>query len=400
MRIADTLTMAWRSITAQRMRSVLTLLGIAIGIAAVILLTSIGEGLHRFLLSEFSQIGTNVVTLSPGKVSTGGTNPGFPSSVRPLSLDDADALRQRIPHLVGVTPGVTGNAEMGANGRVRRAIVYGTSAALLPSFHLAVSQGQFLPDEDTAHARNFAVLGASLKRELFGADSPLGARIRIGTQQFRVIGVLAPRGQFLGIDLDDVAYVPAARAMELFNRPGLMELHLVYTDATSSAAVVAQARALMKARHGREDFSIVTQADMLGALSNILDVVTAAVGALGGISLLVGGVGIVTIMTIAVTERTSEIGLLISLGARRRTVLALFLGEAVVLSAVGGVLGLAIGIGIAQGAHLLLPALPVSTPLPFVLLAEVLAMAVGLLAGVMPARRAARLDPVEALRSE
>lgn len=400
MRIADTLLMAWRSITAQRTRSLLTLLGIAIGIAAVILLTSIGEGLHRFLLSEFSQIGTNVVTLSPGKVSTGGTNPGFPSSVRPLSLEDADALRQRIPHLVGVTPGVTGNAEMGANGRVRRSIVYGTSAALLPSFHLSVSAGQFLPDEDTAHARNFAVLGASLKRELFGADNPLGARIRIGSQQFRVIGVLAPRGQFLGIDLDDVAYVPAARAMELFNRPGLMELHLTYTDATSSAAVVAQARALMKARHGREDFSIVTQADMLGALSNILNVVTAAVGALGGISLLVGGVGIVTIMTIAVTERTSEIGLLISLGARRRTVLALFLGEAVVLSAVGGALGLAIGIGIAQGAHLLLPALPVSTPLPFVLLAEALAMAVGLIAGVMPARRAARLDPVEALRSE
>lgn len=400
MRIADTLTMAWRSITSQRARSLLTLLGIAIGIAAVILLTSIGEGLHRFLLAEFSQIGTNVVTLSPGKVSTGGTNPGFPSSVRPLSLEDADALRQRIPNLVGVTPGITGNAEMGANGRVRRAMVYGTSAALLPSFHLSMSAGQFLPDEDSAHARNFAVLGASLKRELFGVDSPLGARVRIGTQQFRVIGVLAPRGQFLGIDLDDVAYVPAARAMELFNRPGLMELHLTYTDATSSTAVVAQARRLMKARHGREDFTIVTQADMLGALSNILNVVTAAVGALGGISLLVGGVGIVTIMTIAVTERTAEIGLLISLGARRRTVLALFLGEAVVLSAVGGALGLVIGIGIAQGAHLLLPALPVSTPLPFVLLAEGLAMAVGLIAGVMPARRAARLDPVEALRSD
>jgi putative ABC transport system permease protein len=400
MRIADTLSMAWRSITAQRTRSLLTLLGIAIGIAAVILLTSIGEGLHRFLLAEFSQIGTNVVTLSPGKVSTGGTNPGFPSSVRPLSLEDADALRQRIPHLVGVTPGVTGNAEMGANGRLRRSLVYGTNAALLPSFRLSMSAGQFLPDEDAAHARSFAVLGASLKRELFGADNPLGARIRIGSQQFRVIGVLAPRGQFLGIDLDDVAYVPAARAMELFNRPGLMELHLTYTDATSSAAVVAQARTLMTARHGREDFSIVTQADMLGALSNILNVVTAAVGALGGISLLVGGVGIVTIMTIAVTERTAEIGLLISLGARRRTVLALFLGEAVVLSAVGGALGLVIGIGIAQGAHLLMPSLPVSTPLPFVLLAEGLSMVIGLLAGVMPARRAARLDPVEALRSE
>ena len=213
---------------------------------------------------------------------------------------------------------------MSANGRVRRSLVYGTSAALLPSFRLSVSAGQFLPDEDSANARSFAVLGAGLKRELFGADSPLGARIRIGSQQFRVIGVLAPRGQFLGMDLDDVAYVPAARAMELFNRPGLMELHLTYTDATSSTAVVEQARTLMKARHGREDFTIVTQADMLGALSNILNVVTAAVGALGGISLLVGGVGIVTIMTIAVTERTAEIGLLISLGARRRTVLALF----------------------------------------------------------------------------
>ena len=400
MRWADTVSMAWRAITAQRGRSVLTLLGIAVGIAAVILLTSIGEGLHRFLLAEFSQIGTNVVSLSPGKTTTGGTNPGFPSSVRPLTLDDAEALQRRIPNLVGVTPGISGNAEIQGNGRLRRTLVYGTTAALLPSFNLRTTAGQFLPDEEASHARNFAVLGAKLKQELFGSESPLGARIRVGSQQFRVIGVLAPRGQFIGIDLDDVVYIPAARGLELFNRPGLMEIHLTYTDATTPAAIVAQAKALLTARHGREDFTVVTQADMLGALSNILGVVTMAVGALGGISLLVGGVGIVTIMTIAVSERTAEIGLLISLGARRRTVLWLFLGEAVVLSAVGGALGLLIGVGIAQGAHLLLPALPVSTPLPFVLLALGLSAAVGLVASVVPARRAARLHPVEALRAE
>lgn len=154
------------------------------------------------------------------------------------------------------------------------------------------------------------------------------------------------------------------------------------------------------ARHGSEDFTIVTQEEMMATLSNILNVLTMAVGALGGISLLVGGVGIVTIMTIAVTERTGEIGLLVALGARRRTILALFLGEAVALSALGGFLGLLLGIGLAQLIHFALPALPVHTPLSFVLLAEGIAIAIGLAAGVLPARRAARLDPVEALRAE
>lgn len=399
MRSSDLIRMAWRSITAQRSRSVLTLLGIAVGIAAVILLTSIGQGLHHFMLAEFTQIGTNVVSITPGRTTTGGGNPGLPSSVRPLTFDDANALR-RVPHLRGVTPGVTGNAEVQGNGRLRRALVYGTSAELVRSFNLHVSSGQFLPDDEAEHARSLVVLGAGLKRELYGNDNPIGQRVRVGGQQYRVIGVLAPRGQFLGIDLDDVAYIPAVRALELFNRDGLVEIHLTYTEGAPVAQVVAAAKQILIARHGREDVTIVTQADMLGTLSNILGMVTMAVAALGGISLLVGAVGIVTIMTIAVSERTAEIGLMVALGARRATVLALFLGEAVVLSALGGALGLAIGIGIAQLAHLALPGLPVSTPAGFVLLAEGLAMLIGLVAGVLPARRAARLDPVEALRAE
>jgi putative ABC transport system permease protein len=399
MRLADALPMSWRALAAHRGRSFLTLLGIAIGIAAVILLTSIGEGLHRFVLSEFTQFGTHVIGISPGKTSTGGANPGFPSSVRPLTLADAQALR-RLPDVLQVAPRVSGNAEIGGNGRLRRALVYGTTAALSEAFQLRVNSGQFLPADDSESARDFAVLGARLKQELFGNANALGAGVRIGGQRFRVIGVMEARGQFLGVDLDDVAYVPALRGLELFNREGLMEISLTYAEGARAARVVEAVRQLLRARHGREDFTLVTQEDMLRTLSNILDILTMAVAALGSISLLVGAVGIVTIMTIAVAERTTEIGLLMALGARRATVLRLFLGEAVVLSGLGGVLGLAIGIGLAQSLRLALPALPVHTPMVFVVAAQAVALSIGLAAGVMPAYRAARLDPVAALRAE
>ncbi|WP_374324394.1 ABC transporter permease [Azonexus sp.] len=399
MRLPDALSLASRAITAQRLRSFLTLLGIAVGIASVILLTSIGEGIHRYVLGEFTQFGTNVITVAPGKTKTGGAPSGLPSSARPLSLDDAKSL-ERLPHVVAVTPNVRGNAEVEGNGRTRRTLIYGVNADSRIVFRSTMRSGQFLPDEDPANARAFVVLGSKLKEELFGADNPLGQRLRIGGLHFRVVGVMAPKGQFLGIDLDDTAFIPAGRAQELFNREGCDEINLAAAEGVPAAQVAERIRRQLIERHGREDFTIVTQEEMLKTLSSILDVLTLAVGALGGISLLVGGVGIVTIMTIAVSERTSEIGLLVALGASRRTILGLFLGEAVALSALGGALGLALGIGLAQLIHVAVPALPVHTPLSFVLLAEGIAIAIGLLAGVLPARNAARLDPVAALRTE
>jgi putative ABC transport system permease protein len=299
-----------------------------------------------------------------------------------------------------MTATVWGNTEVNANGRLRRTTVNGVSAAMLKVFSIRVRSGQFLPAEDADSARAFVVLGAKLKEELFGADNPLGreaARRRPAVSRHR-----RPRGegQFLGIDLDDAAYIPTARALELYNRDGIMKIDLSYEEGVPAAGVSALVEATLKARHGREDFTITTQEDMLRTLSNILDVLTMAVGALGSISLLVGGVGIVTIMTIAVSERTGEIGLLVALGAPRRTILGLFLGEAVALSALGGLLGLLLGVGLAQLIHLLVPALPVHTPLSFVVLAEGIAVTIGLLSGVLPARRAAGLDAVEALRAE
>ena len=397
---SDALHLALRAIAAQRLRSFLTLLGIAVGIAAVILLTSIGEGIHRFVLGEFTQFGTNNITIVPGKTKTGGTPSGLPSSARPLSLEDAAAL-EHLPHIRAVTPNARGNAEVGGNGRTRRTLIYGVHAAMLEVFKGRVRSGQFLPaDEGGSGARAFVVLGPKVKEELYGAENPLGQRLRIGGLHFRIIGVMESKGQFLGIDLDDTVFIPAGRALELFNREGVDEINVAASEGVPSAIVANAIKERLAARHGHEDFTIVTQEEMLKTLSNILDVLTMAVGALGGISLLVGGVGIVTIMTIAVTERTGEIGLLVALGARRRTILGLFLGEAVALSAIGGIVGLALGFGLAQLIHLLVPALPVHTPLAFVVLAEAVAGAIGLVAGVMPARRAAGLDPVQALRAD
>jgi len=396
----DGVRYAWRSIASQRTRSFLTLAGIAVGIAAVILLTSIGEGIHRFVLAEFSQFGTNVIGISPGRSTARGRAPtGLPTSVRPLTLEDAQALR-RVPGVVGVMPTSWGNAEAQARGRVRRTIVYGVSADALEVFNMRIAVGQFLPGEGADEARSFVVIGPKLKQEIFGADNALGERLRIGGQSFRVIGVLAPKGQFLGMDLDDTAFVPTARAMELFNRDGLTEINLAYAEGASAQAVAAAAESVLAARHGRADFTIVTQEEMLSTLGNILDILTMAVAALGSISLLVGSVGIVTIMTIAVAERTHEIGLMLALGSRRATILRLFLGEAVVLAVLGSALGVAVGFGLAQLIRLLVPALPVSTPLAYVLLAVASSAVIGLVAGVLPARRAARLDPVDSLRAE
>lgn len=399
MLLRDFLQLALRALIAHRMRSFLTLLGIGVGIAAVILLTSIGEGLHQFVLKEFTQFGTNLIQVTPGRSGTRGGPPGLPSTTRDITLDDAAALL-RAPFVSGVTPNVSGNSEVRANGRVRRTYIMGVGADMQRVFSMRVKSGQFLPPDDAASARAFIVLGATLKQELFGAESPLGERVQIGSERFRVIGVMESKGQFLGIDLDDTAYIPTARALALYNRDGLMEINVTYDEGVAASRVAAGIRKILISRHGREDFTLTTQEDMLASLSNILDILTAAVGALGGISLLVGGVGIVTIMTIAVAERTNEIGLLVALGARRRTILGLFLGEAVALAAIGGLFGLVLGAGMAQVIGLFVPALPVTTPWHFVVVAEATAVGIGLAAGVLPARRAAGLDPVQALRAD
>jgi putative ABC transport system permease protein len=399
MSLKDLAGLAAGAVLAHRLRSALTMLGILIGIASVILLTSIGEGARTDILSEFTQFGTRIVGVRPGKATTAAMGP-LVTTVRKLTLDDARAL-ERLIGVEKVAPLTAGVARVEAGSRGRSVFVVGVTSSVLEVFKLDVRQGRFLPDSDPRRGAPLAVLGPTLKRELFGEANALGERVRIGGQRFLVIGVMGPKGNVLGLDLDDRVYVPIASAQRLFNKDALVEIDLLSSERVPVETVRAELARTMRERHGGdEDFTIVTQKDMLGVLDRVLGIVSVAVGSIGGISLVVGAVGVLTIMWIAVNERTAEIGLAKALGASPRQILGLFLFEAAVLSLAGGVLGVATGMGIAWLLPLAVPGLPVHTRPSFVLAALVVSLGVGLLSGVLPARRAAALDPVEALRAE
>ena len=239
-----------------------------------------------------------------------------------------------------------------------------------------------------------------IKQELFPHTNPLGEFIRVGQERFRVIGVMESKGKILGFDMDDMVFIPVYRAMSIYNRESLMEVNVLYAAGHDEKPIVDEIRKHLIKRHGAEDFTITSQTDILDTLGSILTILTAVVAGLGSISLLVGGVGIFTIMTIAVNERIKEIGLLRALGASKRQVTLLFLFEAAVLSGLGGIAGMAAGLGIAWLLHFAIPALPVSVSWDYVILAEIIAVVTGMIAGLIPARRAAEMVPVDALRSE
>lgn len=399
MRTRDFILLTTGTLRAHRLRTFLAILGIAVGVAAVILLTSIGQGVREFVMSQFTRFGSNVIVVFPGRVQTAGATIGVFGTVRPLTIDDAIAIR-RAPHVLHTNPATDGSAEVSYGGRRRRVIAYGFGPDWAKIWHFRMAAGTYLPHDDPHAPRPLAVLGATAKKEIFGDENPIGKRIQISGSRYLVIGVAEPQDRVLGVDINDSVTIPTARALELFNREGVTGIHVTHDPAVSQDEVVEGIRRMMIARHGREDVSFVTQDEMVRVLGSILSVLTFAVGALGSISLLVGGVGILTIMTIAVTERTAEIGLLRAIGGGRTQILQLFLGEAAMLAAIGGAAGLAAGVAIAWILTLAVPSLPVSTPWWFAFLAEGMAVSVGVAAGVLPAMRAARMQPVDALRSE
>ncbi|MGD8329851.1 MAG: ABC transporter permease [Acidobacteriota bacterium] len=400
MRMRDLVGLAFGALQGYRLRSALSMLGIAIGIAAVILLTSIGEGTRRYVLDQFTQFGTNILAVNPGKTETMGIPGVLGGTTHKLTLDDAEALR-RINGVEEVVPAVLGNARVEAEGLGRSVPIYGVTSGMPQVFKFGIRQGSFLPAGDPRRGSNVVVLGPTLKRELFGDQNALGRFVRVADFRLRVIGIQAPKGTMMGIDIDDLAWVPVATAMRMFNLDEMMEIDVLFSHSGLTDQVAAEVRRVLIERHdGNEDFTITTQTDMLEVFGNIMSVVTWGVAAIAGISLIVGAIGILTIMWIAVGERTQEIGLLRALGATPGQIQALFLAEASALSTLGGAVGLAAGAGIAVLLRALVPGLPVHTPLAFVVAALGVSLATGLLSGVLPARRAASLAPVEALRAE
>ena len=395
----DLLRLAFSAVLGHRLRSALSMVGIAIGIASVILLTSIGEGTRRYMIGQFTQFGTNLIAINPGKTQTTGLPGVFGGTTRKLTIDDAQAVA-RLPGIEEVVPVAFGTARVEANGRGRSIFVYGVTPNVPRAWKFGVRQGGFWPAGDPQRGSQVVVLGPTVKRELFGEANALGRFVRIAGSRFRVIGVMSSKGQFLGFDIDDSCYIPVASALGLFNLPELLEIDIIYSHAGLAARVERDLRRLLTERHGSEDFSVTSQAAMLQVFDNVMKVVTMAVGAIASISLLVGAIGILTMMWIAVGERTAEIGLARAIGATRTQVHLLFLTEAAALSTAGGMLGVLTGMGLASLLRLAIPGLPVSTPPLFVILAVGVSLATGLLSGLLPARRAAALDPIEALRAE
>jgi putative ABC transport system permease protein len=388
------------TLRGHRLRSFLSTLGVAIGIAAVILLTSIGEGTRRYLLAEFTQFGTNILAINPGKTETGGIPGMFGGTTHKLTLDDAAAIA-RLPDVQEQVPLAVGQARVEAEGKGRSVFIYGVTSSFPAVMKFEVGQGAFLPAGDPRRGSLVAVLGPRVKRELFGDENALGKFVRVAGHRLRVIGVMAPKGRMLGFDIDDAVYVPVTTGMRMFNLDELQEIDVLFAHEGITESVAASVRRLLTDRHGgKEDFTITTQTEMLKVFNNVMSAITTAVGAIAGVSLVVGAIGVFTMMWISVGERIGEIGLLRALGGTEREVRSLFLLEAVALTVIGGVCGVAVGLGIAGLLRIGVPGLPVYTPPSYVVAAVIVSAVAGLVAGVLPARRAAALDPVEALHAE
>jgi len=388
------------ALRGQRLRTFLSALGVAIGVAAVIVLTSLGAGTRDYIVSQFTQFGTSLIGINPGKIKTVGIPGVFGGTTHKLTIDDSEALR-RLPGVSEVVPVAWGPARVEGNGRARSVFLYGTGWEGATAWRFDIAQGSFIPRMDPRRKGSYAVLGAKLSRELFGEESPLGKRVRVAGWSLLVIGVMEPKGRLLGFDLDDTAFVPVATAMEFFNLDELHEIDVVAESNDAIPMVVDGVRRMLKDRHrGEEDFTITTQTDMLGAFDRIIGIITVAVSGIAGISLLVGAMGILTIMWISVHERTAEIGLLRALGVRSETVQRLFLLESITLAMAGGALGLVAGFGVSELIRAIVPGLPLKTPPGAVAAAIAMSFVVGVASGVVPARRAAALDPIEALRAE
>jgi putative ABC transport system permease protein len=398
MTAADLLAFALTAVRGHRVRTALTLLGMAIGVAAVIVLAALGEGARAYVVGQFESLGSNLLAVVPGKTETTGAAAFTSATTKDLTLADAEAILRRVPEAARIAPISMASETVSYRDRRRQVAVVGSTSEFLEVRRLRLGRGRFLPPGDMRRGPAVVVLGVTVARELFPSDDPLGKVVRVGAMRARVIGVLAPHGTQLGMDLDEVTIVPVARAMRLFNRRSLfrilVDVHAYADLATASAHLVA----LLKERHaGEEDVTVVTQNAVMSSFTKILRTLTLAVAAIAAISLAVAGIGIMNVMLVSVAERTAEVGLLRAVGVGRGQITRVFLAEAALLSAAGGVIGLVVGVAGVGVLVALYPALPARPPLWAIAASLGLALATGLVFGLLPARRAAQLDPVVAL---
>ncbi len=399
MRFADTLRFARDAATGYPMRTTLSVLAMSIGVAAVVVLTALGDGARRYVVGQFSSIGTNLVIVLPGRSGTGGFNPAnaITTTPRDLSVDDAASL-QRLPAVKRVAPLAVGTSEISFGGRLREVMVAGSTSDFIPIRNFELAQGQGLPEEDWNRGSSVAVIGSKIREEMFGSEPAVGQLIRVGDRRLRVVGVLKSVGQGLGMNTDELVIVPVSLAQAMFNSNTLFRILVEAKSREAIPDAKEQVMSLIKQRHrGEEDVTVITQDAVLATFDKLLGALTLGVAGIAAISLAVAGILVMNVMLVAVTQRTGEIGLLKALGATARTIRLAFLAEAAMLSAVGALVGYLLGQLGAFALRQAFPVFPVYPPDWAVIAGLGTALGTGLLFGVMPARRAARLDPVQAL---
>ena len=395
----DLLRFATQALLQNRRRSGLSLLGVVIGVVAVVSLTAIGEGALRYVTTQFASLGSSIVNVSPGKnETTGGMPHGIGGVPNDLTLQDAIVLERRVQAVRAAVPVSVSTDIVSYRERGRSSRVVGVTSEFQQLQRLDMASGSFLPESELDRGAAVVVLGHKVAQELFDNANPLGATVRIGSWRMRVIGVLQERGQQLGMDIDDVALIPVASGMRMANKSSVNRIMLDLYPKSDSKPVIAQVKKILIDRHDEEDFTCISQDAVLASLSSILAILTLVVAGIASISLGVAGIGIMNVMLVSVSERTDEVGLLKALGANQRQILQIFLLEATMLSSAGGLIGLASGTALVELGNLLYPRINAATPLWAIAAVLGLSLGTGIVFGVLPAWRASRLDPIAALQ--
>ncbi|UAA39044.1 ABC transporter permease [Paraneptunicella aestuarii] len=404
MLLSDIIRYNTQILIRNRWRSVALTTCIAIGVASVILLTGLGEGARQYVQNEFNALGTNLIVIFPGKRETAGAGPPiYGTSPRDLTIEDSSHIAH-LPGVKYVAPVIAGNAVISYGARSREVITIGSTDTFIQTRNLSLAMGQNLPANSAERGEAVCVLGIKLYRELFGNENPLGQMISVEDYRYRVIGVLSERGESLGLDMRDMLLIPVRSAEMMFNTPGLFRI-LVQLTALGAQSDEAQDKAidqiyeLIKSRHhGEEDITIVTQQSMMDAFNSILVTLTAVIGFLAGISLLVAGILIMNLSLISVQRRRPEIGLLKAMGASIKTIQWMILLESGLLILFASIVGLALAHGLLWLVTQFFPYLPLQAPIWINVLALAIALVTGMLFSLLPARRAGSVPPAEVLR--
>jgi putative ABC transport system permease protein len=399
--VIETLGVARDSLFANKIRTALTMIGIIIGVGAVILLVSIGEGARKEIYKELGELGSNILIVVPGKTSKeGGMHMGT-SVVRKITYDESRFVEKRAKNIIHAVPVIVGTSWIKYKGKSRDTYIVGVTEPYFDIRNLKIEIGRGINASAVDSRQKVCVLGKTVKKEVIGDANPLGAVVSIGDTKYRVIGIMAPKGMALGFDIDDVVFIPTTSAMELFDTDRLFNITVKVRNAELVNEAKKEIKEILVKRHAnKEDFTILSQDEMIAVMGKILNIMTAVLAGIATISLIVGGIGIMNIMLVSVKERTREIGIRKAVGAKNRDILLQFLAESIILSVIGGIGGIILGILLSVGLHYFFDFLPTHITWWSIVVAFLFSGIIGIFFGVYPARKASLYDPIVALRYE